>query len=468
MPWQTPQMALSSAVDPAARVLARFSAGLQLADVPAPALQTARHAIVDTMGMAIHGARQPLGRIVAGHARRYGAGGACTLLGERGGLRVHAPAAALAHGAFAHAFEQDNLRSPGAGVHAGAAVLPAALAIAEEVGASGAQLLAAFIAAIEVMFRIGAASKHSSESLGFHAPGLTGPYGAAIAAGRLLGLDADGLTRALGIAGSLGGGLLAFTHADDGAMVKRLHLGRAAEAGVLAARLAADGFEGPSTVLEGRHGYLEAYCREADPALLTAGLGQDWETLRICFKAYPCHVTAHTAIQALRNLMQAQRFDGEAITALQLTVGPKVLSHHADREPADVMQAQYSVPFCVALAAFRNPADPSQWDEAGVSDPRIRALCRSIDLQPFAAGDTPKSAWHARLHVELRDGRRFDAEAQQFRGMPAQPLDATEVAAKFRRVVGHESDPRVDDLLEQLLALETAPDLGFFAWAAQL
>ncbi len=460
-------MSFAPVADPAARVLARFAAGLRLADVPTPALQVARHAIIDTLGVAIHGARQPWSRIVAGHVRRYGGGGGCTLLGEPE-LRVHAPMAALAHGVFAHAFEQDNLRRPGAGVHAGAAVLPAALAVAEEVNATGAQLLTAFVAAIEVMFRIGAASKHSSETLGFHAPGLTGPYGAAIAAGYLLGLDGDGLTRALGIAGSLGGGLMAFSHADDGAMVKRLHLGRAAESGVLAARLAADGFAGPSTVLEGPQGYLQTYCRDAEPARLTAGLGQDWETLRICFKAYPCHVTAHTAVQALRALMQAHRIEGDAIAALHLTVGAKVLSHHANREPNDVMQAQYSVPFSVALAALRDPSEPSQWNEAAVADPRIRALSRAVELKPFAAGDRPDSAWHARVRVVLRDGQHFEADARQFRGMPEQPLDAAEVVAKFRRVVGIGADPRADALLEPLLALELAPDLAFMARAAEL
>lgn len=449
--------------EPAARVLARFAAGLRLAEVPMPVRRMAKVCIVDTLGVAMHGATLPWSRIVAEHARRYGTGGPCTLIGSA--VRVQAPFAALAHGAFAHAFEQDSLRRPGAGVHPGAAILPAALATAEEVGASGAQLLLAFVAAVEVMFRIGAASRHSSESLGFHAPGLTGPYGAAIASGLLLGLNADGLTRALGIAGSLSAGLLAFTHADDGAMVKRLHLGRAAEAGVTAARLAAGGFDGPSTVLDGRHGFLEAYCRDAEPARLTAGLGQDWETLRICLKAYPCHVTAHTAVQALRGLMAGHGFVGDDIVRLQITGGPKLLSHHDNREPVDVMQGQYSVPFCVALAAFRDPIDPRAWNDEAVADPRIRALCRGLSLVPFGAGDAPDSAWHTRLHVELADGRAFEADAQRFRGMPEEPLDDAGVAAKFLRLAGPLGEPRTAALLNGLLALESAPDLGLFSQA---
>src|SRR5205085_2527720 len=148
------------------------------------------------------------------------------------------------------------------------------------------------------------ASRHSSEALGFHAPGLTGPFGAAIVAGRLLRLDGDRLCHALGIAGSLCGGVLAFAKAGNGAMVKRLHLGRAAEAGILAARLAEAEFEGPDTILDGEFGFLDTYCAESDPALLTAGLGEQWETRMLCIKRYPCHVTAHTPVESVRALRE--------------------------------------------------------------------------------------------------------------------------------------------------------------------
>src|SRR6185369_15754206 len=138
----------------------------------------------------------------------------------------------------------------------------------EETHCSGERLLTAIVAGCEVMFRIGMASKHTSEHLGFHAPGLTGPFGAAVVAARMLDLDAERLTQALGIAGSLCGGVLAFAQAGNGAMVKRLHLGRAAEAGILAARLAQRGYEGPDTILDGEFGFLHTYCKESDAALL--------------------------------------------------------------------------------------------------------------------------------------------------------------------------------------------------------
>ena len=143
---------------------------------------------------------------------------------------MQAPAAALANGALAHAFELDSLTRPGAGAHPGATVLPPALAVAQQGARGGKDLIAAFVAGNEVMIRIGRATGHTNEARGFHAPGTTGPFGAAVACGHLLGLDAAAMTNAIGIAGSLAGGLLEFARGDGG-IVKRLHLGRASEAG---------------------------------------------------------------------------------------------------------------------------------------------------------------------------------------------------------------------------------------------
>src|SRR5207247_938748 len=199
--------------------------------------------------------------IVLEEASATGAGGPCRVPGVAN-ERFHVPQAALALGALAHAFQFDSLRKPGTGVHPGATVALPAVAMAQAINAGGAELIAATVAGIEVMFRIGAATLHSAEKVGFHAPGLTGPFGSAAACASLLRLSAQETANAFGIAGSLAGGLLAFAKSPSGGMVKRLHLGRAAEGGVLAARLAQRGYEGPRNVLEGRYGLLEAVCDE--------------------------------------------------------------------------------------------------------------------------------------------------------------------------------------------------------------
>ncbi len=246
--------------------LAAFAAGLAYDDIPSEVVERAKDCIIDTIGAAIHGSGLPWSRIIIEYVRNNGAGGACTVLGPDG-IRATPPMAALANGVLAHAFEMDSLRQPSAGVHPGAALTPPGLAIAEDLDASGRELITAFVAGNEVMSRIGLAARHSSEKLGFHAPGLTGPFGAALVAGRLMGLDARRMTNAMGVAGSLCSGILEFVRSGSGGMVKRLHLGRAAEGGVLAATLARDGFAGPATVLEGGFGFLNVYCRDADPSL---------------------------------------------------------------------------------------------------------------------------------------------------------------------------------------------------------
>ena len=443
----------------AAQVLGRFAADLRFEDIPADVVAQARRCIIDTVAVAIHGSRFAWSANFAGYARRYGTGGPCTALGLPG-VKLHAPYAALLNGAFAHAFEQDSLRFPGAGVHPGATLLPPALALAEETRGDGKALLTAFVAGCEVMFRIGAASRHSSEALGFHAPGLTGPYGAAISAGRMLGLDAQALAHALGIAGSLSAGLLAFTQANDGAAVKKMHLGRAAEAGVLAARLAQSGMAGPENVLEGRFGFLSAYCRAADESKLTEGLGTDWETRNICLKAYACHVTAHTPVQALREAMARHSFAGRDVADIVVEGAGKLVSHHNIVAPSDVMQAQYSIPFCVALALFRDPTDPDSFGEATLHDPDIRAMCRRIRLQEFADGTMPKSSWHTRLTVHLADGTALTLDSPEFHGMPSDPPSPEAVRAKFLslgRALGQE---QAQALFEKLEHIEELPEIA--------
>src|ERR1700720_4663731 len=199
--------------------LAEYAAALRYQDLPAPVVQQAKECIIDTVAAGICGSALPWSRIVIDYAERTGPGGKCHILG-RGGPAVQAPAAALANGALAHAFELDCLTRPGAGAHPGATVLPPALAIAQEVGASkpigGKALIAALVAGNEVMIRIGRATGHTNEARGFHAPGTTGPFGAAVACGHLLGLDAAKMTNAIGIAGSLAGGPPQFAKGDGG------------------------------------------------------------------------------------------------------------------------------------------------------------------------------------------------------------------------------------------------------------
>ena len=435
--------------------LARYTAALNYDDLPPEVVGCAKDCIIDTVAASICGSALPWSRIVIDYAERTGPGGRSHILGR--GSAVQAPAAALANGALAHAFELDALTRPGAGAHPGATVLPPALAVAQQEGRSGRDLIAAFVAGNEAMIRIGRATGHTNEARGFHAPGTTGPFGAAIACGRLLGLDAGRMASAIGIAGSLAGGLLEFAKGDGG-MVKRLHLGRASEAGVLAASLAASGFAGPRTVIEGEFGFLKVFCTEWDAALLTKGLGRDYVTLSTVLKRYPVHATAHAAVRAVRDLQAEHRFSGDDVAAITVSATPRMIERHAIHEPADLMLAQYSIPFCVALALYREARDPEAYDESALADPKIRALTRHVALVPeaaAAAGAGHGGAAGSTVTVALRDGRSLSRHEAS--GL----LEAGELEDKFARLTRGVLGGRGALLYERLQRLEAEPSLDW-------
>ena len=430
----------------AALDLADHACGLRLADVPADVVELARVCVIDAVACAIFGARFPWSRILKEHVLAGRASGSAALPGlDLPGLP--ADQAALLGGAFAHAFELDSLRKPGAGVHPGATVALPSLAVGREVTASGEDVLRAVVAGVEVQFRIGNATLHSAESRGFHAPGVTGAFGAAVAAGLLRGLPPERLASALGIAASFGGGLLAFAVSGSGGMVKRLHLGRAAQAGVIAVDLAARGYEGPVEALEGRMGLLEAYCPRSDPARLTAGLGEVWELRRLCLKRYAAHVTAQAPIEFVRDAMHEHGFGPEDVEAVELGVGEKVRTHHANRRPKDVAGAQYSVPYALAAAILDDPEDPLAF-ERSAGDPAVAGLCDRIELRPTEL----KDKWGCEAVIRLRSGRTVEGRKTGFRGAPEAPASRGDLRRKFVTLAQPTVGPAAEELFQELLS----------------
>jgi 2-methylcitrate dehydratase PrpD len=445
----------------ATRELATFGQSLTLDAIPANVLQKAKEAIIDTVGVCIFGSTLPWGRMVIDYARLYGSGGTGSILGTE--AKVTTPFAALANGVLGHAFELDNLRQPSMGVHHGSTLVPALLAVGEEVRASGNDILAAFVAGSEVMSRIGLASDNTAEKVGFHSPGITGTYGSTVAAGRLFGLTDDEMVRAFGIAGSLCSGLLAFSKAGNGGMVKRLHTGRASESGVLAARLAKSGFTGPDTILEGKFGVFEAFTRGAKMERLLDRLGTHWETLRICVKCYAAHITAHTPVRLLEDLRREQGFTGDDIVEIRAATSEKVLSHHNITDAQDVATAQYSLPFCLSIAAYRDPRQPSSFLNAPHEDKAIRSLAKRVRLTLNEQSATPGKAWATRLEVVLRDGRTLNAEGDGFRGAPDTPMSDAELDAKFLALSASLGEDKSHRLLDGLHRLEDCKNVAALA-----
>jgi 2-methylcitrate dehydratase PrpD len=433
--------------------LASYAVNLRYGQIPGEALDRAKACILDILAVSLYGSTKPWSRAVVAFVRASGAHGSSTVMSQK--WKANAAQATLANGAMAHAFELDNVRQPGAGVHPGATAFLPALAMAEEKNADGKALLTAFVAACEVVSRVGVAAGNSLEKRGFHAPALTGTFAGAAAAGRFLGLNEKQMVNAFGIAGSYSGGLMEFSRCKEGAMIKRLHLGKAAEGGVNAALLASKGFAGPESVLEGKFGFCHVFSDAPQLAALTRGLGRQFESMNICIKRFACHINAHAPIEALTKLTGEHRFGAAEIK--QITVGgiEKLVTHHAIYAPTDLMSAQYSIPFCVGLSLYHDPMDPGSFDEKSVRDKKILDMTKRVRLE--VDREIEEKHWDraARVTVHLKDGRRFSKLVIHFRGTPNNPLSLVELEEKARRLTQSLlTSKKLERLSETILKLE--------------
>lgn len=437
----------------ATRRLADYAVNLRYRDIPPEVISRANDCLLDTLAVALYGSTKPWSKTVLQHVKALGLKGRSTILGDS--QCAPASLAALANGTMAHAFELDNVRHPGAGVHPGATAFLPALAVAEERAADGKSFLTAFVAACEVMSRIGVAAGNSLEHRGFHAPGVTGTLGAAVAAGRLLNLSEKEMVHALGIAGSYCGGLMEFSRCEQGGMIKRLHLGKAAEGGVTSAFLARRGFAGPESVLEGEFGVCRTFSSAPKLSRLTYRLNRQFESLNICVKRYACHINAHAPIEALENIGRQNGFALDDISEIAVAGIEKLLTHHAIYQPNNLMAAQYSIPFCVALSLLYDPKDPASFSEKKVGEKKILAMMRRVRL--LVDHEIERKGWDraARVTVRLKNGRRLSSLVVHFKGTPHNPMTPAELEEKVRTLTrGLIGEQRLERLVETVRSIE--------------
>ncbi len=397
-----------------ARQLAEWGTGPL--EVPVRVREAAVQHLLDGFGTALAAVR--LGAALPAVAVGRGLGGppeAC-ILGTEG--LVGAPAAALVNGTLVHALDYDDTHAVGL-VHATAVVLPAAFAVGQQTGATGAEVLDAAVVGYETVCRVAAAAPHGFHARGLHATMVAGVFSSAIVTARLLRLSAPSTTHALGIAGSSAGGLLAFL--ATGASTKQLHPGFASQSGILAARLAAEGATGPETVLDGPHGLYQVLAAgPADPGTVTRGLGEVWETERIGIKLYPACQLSHVTLAALEAARAATAFQPEEVQAITADVHPDSASVVCEpsrdlTRPSSPYAAKFSLPWSAAALLVDGRLSLGTFDEGSIARPEVSALAGRIGWQvvaaPGAAADAP-----GRVTVRLRDGREV---VGQVPGLPA-------------------------------------------------
>jgi len=441
----------------ATALIAEFIVKSRWEELPPAALEHAKRAILDSVGVMLAGSPEPPARIVQRLAEAEGGAPLATVLGTP--LRTGGVWAALANGTAGHALDFDDTNFAMMG-HPSVPVLAAALAAGELALADGPALLHAFLLGFEVETTLGEVVNPVQYQRGFHATGTLGTLGAAAAAAKLLDLDPGQARHALAIAASQASGL----KENFGTMTKPFHAGHAARSGVIATLLAREGFTASEAGLEGPQGYLRVLGTQGDdPTPALDRLGAPWKILSsgIAVKPYPSCACTHSIIEAVLELKEAHRLSLEAVREIVVGVAPMVpdiLIHH---DPRTGLEGKFSAEFCAAAALVDGRIGITTFTDARTADPQIRAAMRKVSMgvDPTVPADLERHAW-TRVTMRLADGRVLEVPPREIRGHPGVPLSRHALRAKFEECAGVVlARDRVESVAEMLETLEGCPDL---------
>ncbi|MBL8672459.1 MAG: MmgE/PrpD family protein [Alphaproteobacteria bacterium] len=415
-----------------ARQLARWAVGVRLDDVPPDVRHVARRSILDTVGVTLVGrSHGTLARLRSVAARLYP-----MPAGDRMRGRVSAAGAALVNATAAHVYDFDDTSYTGV-MHGSAPVLPAALAVAQDRDIDGRRLLEAFVAGVEVTYAVALAAQARLYSKGWWSTGTFAVLGATVAAGKLLDVDAERMTAAIGLAAAQANGAKSIFGTDGKAYL----CGRTAQAGVEIAHAAAGGLTGPADAFESARGFFallnDGMC---DPGAVDA-LGTVWRQVDpgIMFKSYPICSAAHAAAELAPRLLVRARRTAVQVAQVIVDVPPLVALSLVHADPRTAQEAQFSAPFAVACALMHGSIGPEHLAAPVIADPALRALMAKVEMrvdQALAAGDLARRCPEgSRVTLRFADGGEASAYLGSFAGMPDNPLDDQAIEAKFRHCV---------------------------------
>jgi 2-methylcitrate dehydratase PrpD len=454
---------MASQTSTASLRLAEFIVKSRWEDVPLAAVDAAKRAVLDTIGVMLAGVGEPAAQIVRRLAEVEGGTPLCSVLGTP--LRTGAIWAALANGVAAHALDFDDTNFTMMG-HPSAPVLAAALAAGEAAMVDGRRLLLAFLIGFETEVAFGEALNPAHYERGWHATGTLGTLGAVAAAARLLDLDVPATTAALGVAASQASGL----KENFGTMTKPFHAGHAARSGVLSALLAREGFTSSHAAVDGVQGLLALYGggdagapANATPSITLDHLGSPWQILRtgIAVKPYPCCALTHSAIDALLELRATHRIEPAEVRAVEVAVAPVVPTVLIHPDPSTELEAKFSMQYCAAAALATGRIAIDTFEPATLADPEIRKLMvrARMVVDPAVGGSRDTQAW-SRVRVTLADGRVLGTPPRGARGHPDAPLSDDALARKFSDCAARALPPdRIASVTEMLRTLDGCPDL---------
>ena len=448
------------------RALARFAAGLEYEDLSPEVVDWVKYLCLDFAGVALNGSTTDSAHAVVQALESVGRTGPSAVIGTAN--RVLPEYAALANGTAFHSIEMDDVNNE-ACLHPGVTAFPTALAMADVAEVNGKEFISAVVAGYDVIVRLGRALKGAEHyARGFHPTGTCGAFGAAAVAARLLGLEGDSFVHALGIAGSQTSGSMEYL--AQGAWTKRLHPGWASHSGIWAALLARSGYTGPTTILEGRDGFLQAYSGDPDPSLVLKDLGEEYQVTRTSIKPHTCCRFNQGPIDCLLDLKRTYGIDPMDVAEVRvgvLSAGTKLVSDpiEAKRHPKSVVDMQFSLPFGAAVALTHGRASLEEYQVGMPENTQVKHVMERVQCltDPKLDAQFPQHfpAW---AEVDTNDGRTLRSELIYPKGDPENPVTWNEMKEKFlllsSPVIGPE---RQREIIAAVDSLDQMGDMRQFA-----
>ena len=441
------------------QTLAQYVSGLSYKQIPQAVVSHVKLCLIDSFGCALFGSTLPWGKIITSFAKEMGKGKGALIWGD--GTEVPSTNAPLANGTLIHSFEMDDLHRVGV-IHPGAEAIPAADALVRHVeNTDGKRFLTAVVAGYEIGCRVGMTGGASQLRRGFHPSATSGTFAAGASAAKMLQLSPAKTLHALGIAGTQAAGLMAAQHSS---MVKRMHPGRSAQAGVYGALLAAKGFTGIEDVLEAPYGgFCSTFIDKPNMAHLTRALGEQFETLNVGCKPYPCCGSNHTSIDALKKILRDHpEVSVATVNKIRIRTTRATKLHVGwAYEPKSMTTAQMNLPFCVAVLLHDREFFVDQITEKSIRSGAVLNTTRKIEVvedpEFESLGDEGRHG--VNLDVHLQDGSSYSEKVLHAKGSDQHPMTDNEVSKKFRLLASRVlSRSRLDKLEDTLLNLEKLDD----------
>jgi 2-methylcitrate dehydratase PrpD len=454
--------------NPHTAAIAEFISTIKYADIPERVIGRIKLLILDSLGCAIYGSDLEWSRILRGVLAKHDTTKACRLWGT--GELLSAPHAALVNGTLVQSFELDDVHRQGV-LHVGAVTLPPLLAITEiRHGLNGRDFLRAAVAGYEIGPRVGKCMGPQHIGQGWHSGATVGVFSAAAGAAAALRLSSEQVVHALGIAGTQSAGLMA---AQYGAMVKRMHAGRAAQSGLYGALLAEAGFTGIVDVFESPYGgFCTTFSRSSDQFNLNElswELGREWETMRVSLKFYSCVGSNHTTLDAVRMMQTKTPFGPDDIASITVH-GSHVTVEHVGwpYQSQGLTSAQLNLPFCVATLLLEGDVFVDQFTDEVVDDKRRIELSKKVSVvhDPSITARGSNYRHMVRVEVRLRNGTKLEQTVEAPRGSEASFASEADIVQKFRKLATHViSDTKADAIINLVLDAEKLPQADEIARA---